>query len=71
MFVQIGDKAFNPDRVTEVYFKFTTDVIATAAITLFFDTRDADGEQANMQFEDEDRDNFLAWWEKADVYRAG
>ena len=67
MFVQIGNKAFNPNHITEVYFE--PNGIANT-VALFFDVRDTDSDQVYMEFDGDEYESFLEWWElKAEVDR--
>jgi len=66
MFVQIGKRFFNPDRVTDGYF-----CPDEPKVVLFLGTQDGDVE-SDIVFKDSDYEIFLAWWtNKAEVYKAG
>jgi len=63
MFVQIGDKAFSPSLVTDVHLDEDG-----KRVTLYFAGQDA--ETLPLEFEDDEYDLFLDWWErKAEVDR--
>lgn len=68
MFVQIGNRAFNPDNVTEVYLEINDKPVTRVLFNVFDHENET---QAYMQFTGDDRRKFLAWWEnKAEVYVA-
>jgi hypothetical protein len=69
MFVQVGKKAFNLDRVLVIYFD-TPGSSPGPEIQIVFGTPDSEGTKI-LILQGDEAESFKHWWEeRTDVYRA-